>query len=113
MGTNYCIDNDLKRTRLTLLCAHNSTAPHTPTPVVGVWFINGVQITSHDGFTFPRVIDNIFITNQGNRLTITDDRASRGNYTCQLTNTAGMDTATTIITDCNNTSEFIRKLIMR
>ena len=110
MGTNYCIDNDLKRRTLNLLCGHNSTAPQTPTPLIGVWFINGVQVISHDnGSKLPGVTDSsIATTSQGIRLTIRDG-APKGNYTCQLTNTAGMDTATTIITECNNTSEFISK----
>ena len=105
-GTNYCIPPEaLQRNvdRIQLQCQHKPPpTPQTPTPQIGIWFLNGVQITSSDrGESLPATPAGVAITSPGQRLTITNLQiAPRGNYTCMLTNFAGSDVATTLITDC-------------
>lgn len=103
VGTNYCVDPDNREEQndIQLLCNHNSSARPTPIPRIAIWFINGVQVSSSDGSILPNATDTIRLSSQGRRLRITNVKnATMGNYTCQLTNIAGRDTATTFITDC-------------
>ena len=101
IGTNYCI-SDPAANNLSLVheiwldCSLDSNAPATPIPVKVMWFINGVSIDSirrgQSSFTLTTVND----FSRTLKITSAVD-AVRGNYTCQLTNTAGSDVATTII----------------
>ena len=58
-------------------------------------------MSSLDGSKLPGVTNAISLADGGRRLSINDaENAPRGNYTCQLTNIAGSDSATTIINEC-------------
>lgn len=101
VGTDFSINPDDRLRSLRLQCQQNASAPLTMEPLTGVWFLNGVQISSHhDGSKLPGVTDAIGIDDQGKGLRIVDfDNVPRGNYTCQLVNSIGADAATTIISD--------------
>ena len=67
-----------------LECVYDLNVP-TPHPLRVMWFINEEPITQLIGFKVLAIPSNV-----------------RGNYTCQLTNTAGSDIATTIISTCSS-----------
>ena len=101
IGTDFSINPDDRLRSLRLQCQQNASAPPTPEPLTGVWFLNGEQISSReDGSKLPGVTNAVAIDDQGKGLRIIDfENAPRGNYTCQLMNSIGADTATTIISD--------------
>ena len=107
VGTNYCLPPGSRNT-VQLLCQHRPPpTPETPTPQIGVWFLNGTQISSNnDGSRLPETPSSITLTSTGQRLSIAPGMVPLGNYTCMLTNIAGFDVATTIITDCGELSSF-------
>lgn len=104
IGTNYAINPDNRLRSLRLQCQQNASAPLTPEPLIGVWYLNGVQVSSHeDGSKLPGVTNAIAIDEQGTGLRIVDfENAPRGNYTCYLVNHIGTDVATTIISDLSS-----------
>lgn len=90
IGTNFCIpdlDPAPPSIDIFLRCVHDSTAtPVTPYPLRLMWFHNGVLFARQTPFIIAPILVN----------------ATRGNYTCQLTNTAGSDVATTIVSNCSS-----------
>ena len=107
VGTNYCIPPTLPN-QIILLCQHSPPpTPVTPNPQIGVWFLNGVQISDDEGTANPEAPSAITLTQQGRRLAIPSPAmAPLGNYTCMLTNIAGFDVSTTIISTCGELSSF-------
>ena len=102
IGKNFCITSVPSILQITLICQHKPPpTPVTPDPQIGVWFLNGIQISSNNGFGLPAAPSSFTFTEQGRRLTITN--LISGNYTCMLTNIAGSDVATTFI-DCGKLS---------
>ena len=105
IGSNYCISdpvhvNDLPLVReIFLNCVHDSTIP-TPYPLRVMWFLNGEPIDNIRERSRYRFI-SIPI---GQALILINIAVNdvRGNYTCQLNNTAGSDVATTIISTCSS-----------
>ena len=109
VGANYCISdpaaNNLPLVReIWLDCSHDFNAPVTPIPVKVMWFINGVSIDSIIRRGQSSLNFGLTTVNEISLTLIISGAvdALRGNYTCQLTNTAGSDVATTIISDCSS-----------
>ena len=110
IGTNVCIESNLSdsiqihQETILLRCQHNTSAPQTTFPLTGVWFLNGVQISSSTtGLRVPATPDNIDLYERGSELRISNlVNAIRGNYTCQLINVVGEDSATSIIRNCSS-----------
>ena len=105
VGTNYCISdpalNNLPLVReIRLDCFHDPIGPVISYPLRAMWFLNGELIDAAGG----RSPSNFITTEEnGQRLVITSAaNAVRGNYTCQLSNTAGSDVVTSIISNCSS-----------
>ena len=92
--------NDLPLVQeIALRCVHDLTIP-TPYPLRAMWFFNGEPI---DNIKEQLLYD--FVTLRTGQVLIIINIAVndvRGNYTCQLTNTAGSDIASTIISTCSS-----------
>ena len=106
VGSNYCISDSVHVNNLPLVheiflkCLHDFTAPVTHYPLRVMWFLNGEPI---DNILRERSLYGFITVLDGQILIITSAvNAVRGNYTCQLTNTAGSDVATTIISTCSS-----------
>ena len=89
IGANFCIPDPSSRVNFWLDCFQDSTAPVTAYPLGVMWFLNGVLLTR---IASPY----IFIPSSASANML------RGNFTCQLTNTAGSDVATSIISNCSS-----------
>ena len=103
VGTNYCIPMNNMPSTYMFECLHKPPpAPATPTPQQAIWFLNGVQITTNTGSRTANTPSTVSINPVGKQLTVNNvgRNAVQGNYTCMLTNIAGSDVATSIITDC-------------
>ena len=91
-------------------CLHKPPpAPATPTPQQAIWFLNGVQITTNTGARNADTPSTVNVNPVNKQLTIinTGRNAVRGNYTCVLTNIAGSDVATSIISNCCELSTIV------
>ena len=81
--------------QIVLNCVRDSTTTYS---LRVMWFLNGVPIDDAGEQS------NFITTNQGGQqLLITSAvNAVRGNYTCHLSNIAGSDEATSVISDCSS-----------
>ena len=110
IGTNVCVESNLSDSiqnrpeTILLRCQHNMSAPQTTFPLTGVWFLNGVQISSNTtGLRVSATPDNIDFYKRGSQLRISNlVHATRGSYTCHLINVVGEDSATSIIRNCSS-----------
>ena len=109
VGTNFCFTMNNRPSSVVFDCLHNSSAPTTPTPQRAIWFLNGVQITTETGSRNADAPSTVSINPVGKQLTINNAgrNAVGGNYTCMLTNIAGSDVATSIISDCSELSTIV------
>ena len=109
VGTNFCFNMNNVPSSVVFDCLHDSSAPTTPTPQQAIWFLNRVQITTNTGSRNANTPSTVSINPVGKQLTINNGNrnAIGGNYTCMLTNIAGSDVATSIISNCSELSTIV------
>ena len=105
IGNDICILSSMPM-KIAILCGHNNSNPINPIPAA-TWTLTASKISlSNPAISFSDsplrlgTNDQLLIDNDGDPIQFADDL--RGNYTCILANSEGMDTATTIIGRINN-----------
>ena len=101
VGANYCISNSDTRSLIQqyrIECLHDPTAPVT-LRVRAMWFINYNGMSIEHTFPFLIGFYGQILVIPGHLVAT----AASGNYTitCKLTNTAGSDEASSLISDCS------------